>query len=86
LQQKNRLSRFFCCLFKNYIAACSSGVTIQHSLHFFPDPQKHISSFPQHAPYIFSPPQVGHGVVSNLAFCASSIFLKYLSWFFFATF
>ncbi len=57
--------------FYGYIAACSSGVTMQQSLQGLPDPQKHTSSLPQHSPNFF--PEPHEHVVSNLAFCASSI-------------
>jgi hypothetical protein len=50
---------------------------MQHSPAGFPDPQKHISPFPQHSPYILSAPQVGQGFAINFAFCASSIFFYF---------
>jgi len=53
---------------------CASGATMQQSLTALPDPQKHISSLPQQTPYILPEPQ--EQVASNLAFCASSIFLS----------
>ena len=58
----------------NYIFSCSSGVAIQQSLQAFPDPQKHISSLPQHSPYFFPDPQLQ--VAISFSFCCSSMIVN----------
>lgn len=53
---------------------CPLGSTIQHWAADFPEPQKHCSIVPQHAPYIFPDPH--EHVAINFAFCSSSIKLE----------